>query len=133
MAKKTPEGNELYQELAGFKEFITKVEKPRLEQFLKDDKNYVDKVLPFAIVFDVADKWKDKLKDLDIPPPDWYVGNYSGFTTYMFLNSLDQSMNRMTENFYSAPSSSGSSGGSWSSGGGGFSGGGFGGGGGGSW
>ena len=26
-------------------------------------KNYFDKVLPFAIVFDVADRWKDKLKD----------------------------------------------------------------------
>ncbi len=134
MAKKTRKGNELYQKLAGFKEFITMVEKPRLEQFLKEDKDYVDKVLPFAIVFDVADKWKDKLKDLDIPPPNWYAGNYSGFTTYMFLSSLNRSMNTMSENFYSTPSSSGSSGGSWSSGGGGgFSGGGFGGGGGGSW
>lgn len=134
MAKKTAKGNELYQQLAGFKEFIQKVEKPRLEQFLKEDEHYFDKVLPFAIVFDVADKWKDKLKDMDIPPPNWYVGNYNGFTTYMFLNSLDHSMNKMSENFYSTPSSSGSSGGSWSSGGGGgFSGGGFGGGGGGSW
>ena len=133
MAKKTTKGNELYQKLAGFKEFIQKVEKPRLEQFLKEDEHYFDKVLPFAIVFDVADKWKDKLKDMDIPPPNWYVGNYNGFTTYMFLNSLDHSMNKMSENFYSTPSSSGSSGGSWSSGGGGFSGGGFGGGGGGSW
>jgi uncharacterized membrane protein len=133
MAKKTQKGNELYQKLAGFKEFIQKVEKDKLAMFLKEDEHYFDKVLPFAIVFDVADAWKDKLKDLDVPPPDWYAGNYSGFTTYMFLNSLDHSMNKMTENFYSAPSSSGSSGGSWSGGGGGFSGGGFGGGGGGSW
>ncbi len=135
MAKKTKKGNELYQKLAGFKEFIQKVEQPRLAQFLKEDEHYFDKVLPFAIVFDVADKWKDKLKDLDVPPPNWYVGNYHGFTTYMFLTSLDHSMNQMSENFYSTPSSSGSSGGSWSGGGGGggFSGGGFGGGGGSSW
>lgn len=133
MAKKTQKGNELYQKLAGFKEFIQKVEKDKLGMLLKEDEHYFDKVLPFAIVFDVADAWKDKLKDLDVPPPDWYAGNYNGFTTYMFLNSLDHSMNKMTENFYSAPSSSGSSGGSWSGGGGGFSGGGFGGGGGGSW
>jgi len=134
MPKKTRKGNELYQKLAGFKEFITKVEKPRLELFLKEDKEYFDKVLPFAIVFDVAAQWKDKLKDMDIPPPNWYAGNYNNFTTYMFLNSLDNSMNRMSESFYSAPSSSGTSGGSWSGGGGGgFSGGGFGGGGGGSW
>lgn len=132
MIKKTPKGNELYKQLAGFKEFIQKVDKDRLALFLKEDEHYFDKVLPFAIVFDVADTWKDKLKDLDVPPPTWYVGNYSGFNTYMFLNSLDHSMNEMSKNFYSTPSSSGSSGGSFS-GGGGFSGGGFGGGGGSSW
>lgn len=133
MAKKSKAGNELYMKLAGFKEFITKVEKPRLAQFLKEDPQYFDTVLPFAIVFDVADKWKDKLKDLDVPPPTWYAGSYAGYNTSLFLNSLDRSMNKMSESFYSQPSSSGgSSGGSWSSGGG-FSGGGFGGGGGGRW
>lgn len=133
MAKKSPKGNDLYQKLAGFKEFIQKVEQDRLAFFLKEDEHYFDRVLPFAIVFDMADTWKDKLKGLDIPPPNWYVGNYSNFNTYIFLNSLDHSMNEMSKSFYSAPSNSGSSGGSWSSGGGGFSGGGFGGGGGGSW
>lgn len=133
MTKKTTKGNELYKKLAGFKEFIQKVEKERLSFLLKEDPQYFDKVLPFAIVFDVADAWKDKLKGLDIPPPNWYVGNYNGFTTAMFLSSLDHSMNEMSKSFYSAPSSSGSSGGSWSGGGGGFSGGGFGGGGGGAW
>lgn len=133
MAKKSKKGTLLYQKLAGFKEFIQKVEQDKLKEFLKQDENYIDKVLPFAIVFDVADAWKDKLKGLEIPPPNWYVGNYTGFTTYMFLNSLDRSMNQMSESFYSAPSSSGTSGGSFSGGGGGFSGGGFGGGGGGSW
>jgi uncharacterized membrane protein YgcG len=132
MAKKTPKGTELYQQLAGFKEFIKTVERDRLAMFLKVDENYFDKVLPFAIVFDVAETWKDKLKDLDVQPPNWYIGNYHGFNTYTFLNSLDHSMNKMTQNFYSTPKGSGSSGGSWS-GGGGFSGGGFGGGGGSSW
>jgi uncharacterized membrane protein len=132
MTKKTKKGTELYQKLAGFKEFIQLVEKDRLREFLKQDENYFDKVLPYAIVFDVADRWKDKLKDLDIPPPKWYVGNYATFNTVLFMNSLDNSMNAMSRTFYSAPSSSGSSGGSFS-GGGGFSGGGFGGGGGSSW
>lgn len=132
MAKKTPKGNELYQKLAGFKEFIKSVEQDRLAMFLKEDEHYFDKVLPFAIVFDVADTWKDKLKGLDVPPPGWYAGSYgNNFSTYMFLNSLDHSMNEMTKSFYSAPSNSSSGGGSF--GGGGFSGGGFGGGGGGSW
>lgn len=134
MAKKTRKGTELYQKLLGFKEFIKSVEKDRLQEFLKQDENYFDKVLPYAIVFDMADKWKDKLKGLDVPPPKWYSGYYAGnnFNTLLFLNSLDHSMNQMTNTFYSSPSSSSSSGGSFG-GGGGFSGGGFGGGGGSSW
>lgn len=131
MRKKTKKGTELYQKLLGFKEFIKSVEKDRLAQFLKEDEHYFDKVLPYAIVFGVADTWKDKLKGLDIPPPQWYVGNYTTFSTMNFMNSLDHSMNEMSRTFYSAPSNSGSSGGSF--GGGGSSGGGFGGGGGGSW
>ncbi|MCO5235980.1 MAG: hypothetical protein M9933_06890 [Chitinophagaceae bacterium] len=89
-------------------------------------------MLPFAIVFDVADTWKDKLRGLDVPPPSWYSGYYSGntFNTMAFLSSLDRGMNSMSRNFYSSPSSSGSGG---SFGGGGSSGGGFGGGGGRSW
>ncbi len=134
MSKKTQKGTLLYQKLLGFKEFIKSVEKDRLREFLKQDENYFDKVLPYAIVFDMAGKWKDKLKGLEVPPPKWYSGNYSGnnFNTLMFMNSLDHSMNAMTNSFYSSPHSSGSSGGSFG-GGGGFSGGGFGGGGGSSW
>jgi uncharacterized membrane protein len=134
MTKKTKKGTLLYQKLLGFREFIKTVEKDRLQEFLKQDENYFDKVLPYAIVFDMADKWKDKLKGLEVPPPKWYSGYYTGntFNTIMFMNSLDHSMNEITNSFYSAPHSSGSSGGSFS-GGGGFSGGGFGGGGGSSW
>jgi uncharacterized membrane protein YgcG len=131
MKKKTKKGTLLYQKLLGFKEFIKSVEKDRLAEFLKEDEHYFDKVLPYAIVFGIADEWKDKLKGLDVPPPHWYVGNYTTFNTMNFMNSLDHSMNEMSRTFYSAPSSSGSSGGSF--GGGGFSGGGFGGGGGSSW
>jgi uncharacterized membrane protein len=131
MAKKTRKGTELYQHLAGFREFIKSVEQDRLREFLKQDEHYFDRILPYAIVFNVADAWKDKLQGLDIPPPTWYHGNYNTFNTYAFMSSLDRSMNAMSDTFYSSPSGSGSSGGSF--GGGGSSGGGFGGGGGSSW
>jgi uncharacterized membrane protein len=131
MRKKTTKGTELYQKLLGFKEFVKSVEKDRLAEFLKQDEQYFDKVLPYAIVFGIADTWKDKLRGLDIPPPKWYNGNYTTFNAWIFMNSLNHSMNAMSSTFYSTPNSSGSSGGSFS--GGGFSGGGFGGGGGSSW
>ncbi|MFT3678719.1 MAG: DUF2207 domain-containing protein [Ferruginibacter sp.] len=130
MRKKTEKGTALLQKLLGFKEFLKSVEKDRLKEFLKQDENYFDKILPFAIVFGIADTWKDKLEGLDIPPPNWYVGSYHHFNTGMFMGSLNSSLNQMSDTFYSSPKSS-SSGGSF--GGGGSSGGGFGGGGGSSW
>ncbi len=133
MTKKTEKGTDLYYHLLGFKEFIKSVEKDKLQEFLKQDEHYFDKVLPFAIVFGMASVWKDKLKGLDIPPPSWYNGNYNNgtFNSMVFMNSINNSMSAMSGTFTSSPSSSGSSGGSF--GGGGFSGGGGGGGGGGSW
>lgn len=131
MSKKTKKGTLLYQKLAGFKEFIKSVETDRLKEFLKQDEHYFDKILPYAIVFGVADTWKDKLDGLDIPPPTWYSGNYHTFNTRTFMHSLNDSMSTMSQTFYSTPSSKGSSGGSF--GGGGSSGGGSGGGGGSSW
>lgn len=131
MTKKTIKGTELYQKLLGFKEFIRSVEKDRLQEFLKQDEHYFDTILPYAIVFNIADTWKDKLEGLEVPPPNWYTGNYTSFTTANFMRSLNHSMNEMSGSFYSTPGSSGSSGGSFSSGG--SSGGGFGGGGGSSW
>ncbi|HYE56655.1 MAG TPA: DUF2207 domain-containing protein, partial [Chitinophagaceae bacterium] len=131
MAKRTKKGTALYQQLAGFREFIRSVERDRLKEFLKQDEHYFDKILPYAIVFNVADTWKDKLEGLDVPPPNWYHGSYAHFSTGSFMHSLHNSMNSMSDTFYSSPSGSGSSGGSF--GGGGSSGGGFGGGGGSSW
>ena len=128
MSKRSRKGTLLYQQLAGFREFIRSVEKDRIRTFLKQDEHYFDKILPYAIVFDVADTWKDKLEGLDIPPPSWYRGNYTTFNTHNFMRSLDHSLNTMSATFYSAPSKSGGSFGS-----GGSSGGGFGGGGGSSW
>ncbi len=104
MTKKTKKGTLFYQKLLGFKEFIKSVEKDRLQEFLKQDENYFDKVLPYAIVFDMADKWKDKLKGLEVPPPKWYSGYYGGnnFNTIMFMNSLDHSMNANDANVFTA-------------------------------
>ncbi len=141
MPKKAPVGMEAYKKLAGFREFVKSAESHKLETFLKEDPNYFDKTLPYAIVFDLAEKWASKFDGLSIQPPEphWYQGSYDHFNTNVFMDSLSNGMKQIGNTFVSYPSSSGGSssyggsGGSFSSGGGGFSGGGFGGGGGGSW
>ena len=119
--------------LLGFREFIKTAEKPRLEALQQDDPMYFYKILPYAMVFGLSNKWANLFKDIDVEKPSWYdtatplYGH--AFTTHLASN-LFESTNHAIQ-IVSHDSSSSSSGGS--GGGGGFSGGGGGGGGGGSW
>lgn len=114
--------------LLGFKEFIETAEKPQLEQLQADDPQYFYKVLPFAMVFGLSDKWADLFKDIELERPVWYESS-SQLMGSSFTNHLTSSLCSTTQSTISTISHDSSS----SSGGGGFSGGGGGGGGGGSW
>ena len=114
--------------LLGFKEFIQTAEKPRLEQLQADDPQYFYKVLPYAMVFGLSDKWGDMFKDIEMEQPDWYH-SATPLTGHALTHHMTHSLYASTSSAISTISHSNSS----SGGGGGFSGGGGGGGGGGSW
>ena len=138
MLKRSTRGTEIYEHLRGFREFIKRADKPRLERLLKDDPSYFDKTLPYAIAFNMAKTWGSKFDGLFTEPPSWYHGHYVGghmvgSSFSNFTQDFSSSMREVQSAFTSKPSSSGGGGGSFGGGGGGFSGGGFGGGGGGSW
>jgi len=132
LSVETPFRVEMMGKLLGLKEFIETAEKPRLESLLQDDPQYFYRLLPYALVFGISDKWSEQFKDIAMEQPSWYSGS-SNFESHIFTNT-------MTSNLCSAASSAittashDSSSVSYSGGsGGGFSGGGGGGGGGGSW
>lgn len=136
MLKKNEKGVHLYQQVLGFKMFVQAAEKDKLERLLKDDPDYFEKTLPYAMVFGYAKQWSKKFDGLLTEPPKWYVAPhgmyYHGntFSAADFGASFDSGVREIQSVFSSTPSG-GSGGGSFS--GGGSSGGGFGGGGGGSW
>ena len=127
--KRTRYGNELLGKILGFKEFLEKVEKEKLEELVFQDPNYFYNILPFTYVLEVSDKWIKKFEDILLKAPDWYSG--SSFTTATFGAFMTSTMTSASKAMSSSPSSS--SGGGSSRSGGGMSGGGSGGGGGGSW
>lgn len=137
LLKRSERGDNLFKDVKGFKKFIDLAEKDKLEFLIKEDPEYFDKTLPYAIAFNLTKDWVAKFKDLQIPEPQWYSSNvysshgiHSSFNPVTFGNQLSSSLSEVRTVMSSQPSSSGSSG---SSGGGSFSGGGFGGGGGSSW
>jgi uncharacterized membrane protein YgcG len=133
MLKKNEKGNALYREVYGFKMFVKAAEKDKIERLLKEDSDYFEKTIPYAMIFGYAAQWGKKFDGLLTEPPKWYLtppGYYGGaFMPSSFGSNLEDSVQDIQQVFSSVPSSSGSDGGFS----GGSSGGGFGGGGGGSW
>src|SRR5690606_23153984 len=100
------------EELLGFREFIDKAEKNRIEALAKDDPTLFDRVLPFALVFGLEEKWADAFKDIYREPPGWYSspGYGNSFTPRIFAADIGRSLGVMNSTFASAPRKSGGSG-----------------------
>jgi len=137
MPKRTYKGREVLTDILGFKEFLVRVEKERLNRMLDKNPTIFFDFLSYAIALGVVDEWAEHFKGLQIASPDWY--NVHGISGPITANHITSSIGDSISAFSSASSpprgsSSGfSSSGGFSSGGGGFSGGGGGGGGGGGW
>ncbi len=127
MPAKTRAGAMAYRHVLGFREFMNRAERDRIERMR--DKDLFSRFLPYAIALDVVDNWAGAFKGIYQAPPEWYVSSRS-FRTFEpadFSRSINSISSHLGSVIFSAPRGSGSSGG------GGFSGGGAGGGGGGSW
>lgn len=133
MSKRTAYGDELLAKILGFRTFIEKAEKEKLERMFESDPQYFYNILPWAMVMGLSSKWASHFDGMSLQPPQWYHGyHYNRFNTRDFERSLSRNFSSISNSMSSSPQSSGS-GSSGSSSGGGFSGGGSGGGGGGSW
>lgn len=123
---------EMMGKLLGLKEFIETAEKPQLESLQNEDTAYYYKILPYAMVFGLTNKWSNLFADIEVERPSWYHSTVT-CDNLLFTHNITQSFSSSAlhdiEVISHSPSSS--SGGGFS--GGGFSGGGGGGGGCGSW
>lgn len=126
MTKRTEYGIEILGKIIGFKNFLARAEKNKLEELVLKDPKYFYNILPYTYVLGISDKWINKFESISIEPPDWYYGS-STFDMIVFSSFINSTMDSATNSMSSMPSNSGGYSG------GGFSGGGAGGGGGGSW
>lgn len=124
--KRTAEGVAALNHLRGFREYLEKAERYRIQW--QEKESIFEQYLPYAMVFGVGEKWSKAFQGLTRRPPGWYQGTPgAAFNSLVLWSALSGMSTAVASSF--TPASSGGSG----FGGGGFSGGGFGGGGGGSW
>lgn len=141
MSRKTRKGRIAWEKIAGLEEYIRRAEVDDLRD--QERRGVFERLLPYAIIFGLSDRWGKAFADLYRQPPDWYrPAAGDDFSTWVLINDMDRSMWMMNRTFPTQPRAQVSTGSgrgagySWSSGGfggGGSSGGGFGGGGGSSW
>jgi hypothetical protein len=139
--QRTAEGRAVCDHVEGFKQYLATAEADQLR--FEEGQDIFSRYLPWAIAFDLADRWQricQQLVDMGRLPdqaPYWYAGPYSNFNAF----NIGYLTGSLTSAATPAPSSSGGgfsgsgfgSSGSSFGGGGGFSGGGGGGGGSSSW
>jgi len=134
MPRKSLKGAKVFYEIRGLEEYIRTAEKDRIK-FQEQEGLLFEKLLPYAMALNLADKWADAFKDIYKKGPNWFESDsMDSFNTNYLVNRLGNFNSHATTAMAASPKSSGSS--SWSGGSGfsgGFSGGGFGGGGGGGW
>ncbi len=108
--KLSPEGKELYEQVIGYKKYLKTVEEPKLQQLIKDDLLYFERVLPFAVALWMETEWIQKctiaLQNTGYTPV-WIHG--SGFNSNS-MGNIASSMNSSIKGFgsasaFSAPSS----------------------------
>lgn len=121
MPKRTKEGNRVYGEILGFRNFLVTAEKDRLDTLFDENPNYYYDILPYTYVLEVSDKWVGRFEDLINETPDWYRG--SNFDSDSFVRDTvpgycrDYSSGSSSSSSSSGSSSSGSSGGGGGGGG----------------
>jgi len=138
MPRKTKKGVLVLQDLLGLSEYIHRAEVKQMEFHNAPEKSpkLFEKLLPYAMAFNLTSIWTRQFEGLMSEPPDWYVGTAPGFHPGLFYLGMMNLSSGMERTFASAPRTSSSGRSAWGGGssfGGGFSGGGFGGGGGGGW
>lgn len=131
--KLSERGFRTHNHLRGLKNFLSDPKPNQIQNLIKEDSQYLDKIFPYVVAFGLDDKWNNKLKTIDgvSHQPAWYYesgDHHSNKSMGSFTEAF--SPKSIESAFTSAPRSSNSGGGGGVSG---SSGGGFGGGGGGSW
>ncbi len=87
MKRKTKYGEEIIARIKGFKEFLEKVEKPKLEELVMENPTYFYDILPYTYVLNISKKWIDKFENIPIPEQDMGTLNYYNDRSYYLIYS----------------------------------------------
>ena len=117
--KLNDEGNKEKEEWLGFREYLFRVERYRVENLTPET---FSAFLPYAMMFGIEKKWAKNFETFLVSEPSWYTS--SNHTTSFSVSGFSASLSSSFSSALSSSSGGGASGGGGSAGGGGGGGGG---------
>lgn len=103
MGRKTKEGEKIKAQVAGFRNFLVKAEKNKLEALVMENPSYFYNILPYTYALNISKKWIKKFEN--IPMPEIDMGNFD----YNSDSSYSDLANDIYRPTYSSSGSSGCS------------------------
>lgn len=119
------------EHILGLKLYLEVAEKERIQKLQSADAPYMrnaapkktvelfEKLLPYAMVFDVEESWAKQFADIYTTPPEWYSGRFNAFSAAYLVGSINTSLAPAINRSFAPPSASRGSGFSAGGGGGG--------------
>ena len=83
-------GVDTFRDLLGYKAFMEKTEEEKIRYFLNQDPLFLDKGIPYAVLFGIAEHWLKYYKILDLAGPVWYHGEVESLSA--FLEAVENQM-----------------------------------------
>jgi len=120
MGVRTEAGVRALEASLGFKEFLERVESDRYKRMITSPELF-EEYLPYAMAFQVEDRWSSAFDDLYREPPDWYRGSSvraGAFSASAFSKQMRTLSTSASRTMSSSPGGSSGSGGGGSAGGG---------------
>ena len=75
ISRRTAYAEEKLSQIMGYREFIDKAEKDRLERLSGEDPEFFYHVLPYAMAFGLERRWTEAFSGITVPPASWYHGS----------------------------------------------------------
>lgn len=117
MPARTVDGARAREAALGFREFLSRVESDRYKRMITSPEMF-ERFLPYAMAFDVEEKWARAFEGIYRESPSWYTGTGTGqFRAAAFSSRMSALSSAASSTMASSPSSSGSGGGGSSGGG----------------
>jgi hypothetical protein len=86
--KHTSRGSELLGKLLGLKQFITTVDKDKIDQLTAENPTLFYDLLPFAFALGVADKWAMQFENTAVAKPSWFNSSTHGLFNPLYFTNL---------------------------------------------